>query len=105
MLVGKKGHAGTGFGQTARRTIIVHFKCGYAISSDEVVPRGAIGAPISSHDGTVSAAISITGLQPSVLRDNQSANVQLVVEAAAEVSRANGYRALDAVAARPLPPG
>lgn len=73
---------------------------GYSISSNDVVPGiAAIGAPIYSHDGTVSAAISITGLEPSVLRDNQANNVQLVIDAAAEVSRSIGYRALDTVSA------
>lgn len=66
---------------------------GYSVSTDDVVPGiGAIGAPVRGHTGDVIAAVSITGPEPSVLGSRMERNIELVLDAAARISRASGYR-------------
>jgi DNA-binding IclR family transcriptional regulator len=69
---------------------------GYSISDGDVVPgMAAIGAPVFDHRGRICASVSLSGVNPSILGDNEQRNVALVMQAAGEISRALGY----------LPPG
>jgi DNA-binding IclR family transcriptional regulator len=65
---------------------------GYALS-DQDVTLGvvSIGAPIFDHSGCVRASLSVGGLR-EVIGDNGSNVAELVVRAAAEISRSLGYR-------------
>lgn len=66
---------------------------GYAVSSDDVVPGiAAVGAPVRDHGGGVIAAISVTGPEPSVLDDQTSSTIELVLDAARRLSAASGFR-------------
>lgn len=65
---------------------------GYAISDEDVTPGvGAIGAPVFNHRGELEGAISLSGLRDRVL-DPATQNIELVLEAALDSSRALGYR-------------
>lgn len=52
---------------------------------------GAIGAPVFNHRGELEGAISLSGLRDRVL-DPATQNIELVLEAALDSSRALGYR-------------
>jgi len=78
-------------GITALLEEVLHH--GYAISDEDVtLGIGSVGAPIFGHNGTVQAALSVGGLRATVLGDGGERATELVVEGAAEVSRALGYR-------------
>jgi DNA-binding IclR family transcriptional regulator len=73
-------------------------KRGYAVSAQDVTPGVvSVGAPIFDHSGIVGASLSIGGLR-EVIGDDGSLVSELVVEGAAEVSHALGYRAVGAQA-------
>jgi len=66
---------------------------GFAISDEDVtVGIAAIGAPIRNHRGTVTAALSISGVRPAILGANRARMTGLVVDAAAAVSASLGFR-------------
>jgi len=64
---------------------------GYAVSDEDVtVGIAALGAPIFDHTGQIRAALSISGVKPAILGGEVEKLKRLVVEGAAEVSRALG---------------
>lgn len=68
---------------------------GYAVVVDELDPGAhSIAAPIRDHRGHVVAAISVAGPSHRFSEDCVARYVELVVEAAAEISGALGYAAL-----------
>jgi DNA-binding IclR family transcriptional regulator len=78
-------------GITALLEEILH--CGYAISDEDVtLGISSIGAPVFDHTGGLHAALSVGGLRSAVLGDGGERVIKLVVEGAAEVSRAMGHR-------------
>jgi len=67
-------------------------EAGYAISDEDItVGIAAIGAPIRNHSGRVSAALSISGVRPAILGENEARMVQLVVASADAVSASLGF--------------
>ena len=66
---------------------------GFAISDQDVsVGIAAVGAPIFGHDGTVVAALSVSGIRDVIL--GSSIDVpKIVINAAGKVSKSLGYRA------------
>lgn len=76
---------------------------GASISDEDRLPGMAgVGAPIRDHDDTVCAAISFSGLRPSVLGDHQAESLDLVRAAATEISaglRTQRDQALESVTA------
>lgn len=65
---------------------------GYAISVGERVSGAAsVAAPIRCSDGTVVAALNITGPMPRVTDAKLSEYLELVIQAAARISRDMGY--------------
>jgi DNA-binding IclR family transcriptional regulator len=65
---------------------------GYAISDEDVtLGIAAVGAPIFNHEGSVRAALSISGVKPAILDNHAEAMTALVVEGAREVSRSLGF--------------
>lgn len=68
-------------------------KQGYALSDQDVTPGiAALGAPVYNHRGELVAAISISGLRAQILGSDESRNVDLVLNSAAQVSEALGFR-------------
>jgi DNA-binding IclR family transcriptional regulator len=66
---------------------------GYAVSDEDVtLGISSIGAPVFDHTGAIHAALSVGGLRSAVLGDGGERVVKLVVDGAAQVSRAMGYQ-------------
>jgi DNA-binding IclR family transcriptional regulator len=64
---------------------------GYAVSDQDVtVGIAAIGAPVFDHRGRVCAAVSISGLRPAILGDDEGRIRALAVEGARRISHALG---------------
>ncbi len=64
---------------------------GYAVSDGDIrLGIASVGAPIRDHTGAVVAALSVGGLRPSILGDEQ-ATARLVLAAAARASGALGH--------------
>lgn len=67
---------------------------GYSISDeDDVLGMAAIGAPIRMYDGAVTAALSLSGPKPAILAAQEAPMIELVTDAASEISRMLGYAA------------
>lgn len=65
---------------------------GCSISDEDVVVgMAAVGAAIFDHRGEVCAAVSMSGPKPAILGDNAAASRALLLDAAADVSRALGF--------------
>jgi DNA-binding IclR family transcriptional regulator len=65
---------------------------GYAVSDEDVtIGIAAVGAPIRDYNGTVRAALSISGVRASILGDDAEAIKTLVIDGASEASRVLGY--------------
>lgn len=65
---------------------------GFSISDGDVVPGiAALGAPIFDHPDRVCAALSISGPRPLILEQNAELVQSLLVDGAAEISRALGF--------------
>ena len=65
---------------------------GCSISDEDVVlGMSAVGAPIFDHRGGVCAAISLSGPRPTILGDVEATSRRLIVDAAAQISRALGH--------------
>jgi len=65
---------------------------GYIISDGDVTPGiAALGAPIRGHKNSIDAALSVSGLREEVLGADADHVRSLVIEGAAEISRAMGY--------------
>ncbi len=65
---------------------------GYAISDeDDVLGMAAVGAPIRDHHGRVTATLSLSGLKSTVLEAETEGSVQLIRDAADEVSQTLGH--------------
>jgi len=65
---------------------------GYAISDEDVTPGiAAVGAPVFDHTGKVKAALSISGVVPTILGDRAERVIKLIVDGAKETSLALGY--------------
>ncbi|MBV9195826.1 MAG: IclR family transcriptional regulator [Solirubrobacterales bacterium] len=63
----------------------------YAISDEDVTPGVAsVGAPIFDHDGAIRASLSVGGMREPILGDGSRA-IELLLEGAAEISRALGH--------------
>ena len=60
-------------------------------NEDVVVGLAAVGSPIFDHRGEMSAALSMSGPAPALLRRNTWASCSLIRRAAMEISRAMGY--------------
>ena len=69
---------------------------GYAVSHDDVEEGvTALSVPVRDHLGTVIAALSLSGLSPHLPESERARHLGPLRDAAAEVSHAMGYRALD----------
>jgi DNA-binding IclR family transcriptional regulator len=69
-------------------------RLGYSISDEDVTPGiAAIGAPVFDYQGTIRAALSISGLRPAILGDHLQQVRDLAVVGAQDISRALGYDA------------
>lgn len=67
---------------------------GYSIANEDVVLGiSSVGAPVFDYRGSLRAAVSIAGPTPRILGDTAEENIRLVVDGAAQVSRALGYEA------------
>ena len=65
---------------------------GCSISDEDVVVgMAAVGAAVFDHRGEVCAALSMSGPKPAILGDNAAASRALLLDAAADVSRALGF--------------
>lgn len=65
---------------------------GFAVSDGDVTEGiAALGAPIFDHAGGLRAALSISGVRPTLLEANFEANRDLILAGASEISRALGY--------------
>ena len=63
------------------------------MSDEDVIPGiASIGAPIFDHAGRLRASLSMSGPRPSVLAEHQTANIKLIREAGAEISRQLGQQ-------------
>jgi DNA-binding IclR family transcriptional regulator len=66
---------------------------GFAVSDEDVIPGiASIGAPIFDHAGRLRASLSMSGPRPSVLAEHQTANIELIRHAGAEISRQLGQQ-------------
>jgi DNA-binding IclR family transcriptional regulator len=66
---------------------------GLSISDEDVTPGiAAIGAPVFDHRGHVCAALSISGVRQAIVGEHSAHVRELVLEGAAEASRALGYQ-------------
>ena len=64
----------------------------YAISDeDDVLGMAAVGAPIRDHEGRITATLSLSGPKPTVLEAETERSLELIREAADEVSRTLGH--------------
>jgi DNA-binding IclR family transcriptional regulator len=52
----------------------------------------ALGAPIFDYRGRVCAALSISGVRPAILQEDERAMLRLVVDGAHEISRTLGHQ-------------
>ncbi len=69
---------------------------GYAVAIEEhEVGLNVVGAPIFRHDGTVVAALTVSGPSFRVDRSAMPALAEATARAAGTISRKNGYHALD----------
>jgi DNA-binding IclR family transcriptional regulator len=67
---------------------------GHSIANEDLVLGiSSIGAPVFDYHGSLRAAISVAGPTPRILGDTREDNIRLVVDGAAQVSRALGYQA------------
>lgn len=67
---------------------------GVAVSDGDVTPGiAALGAPVFNHRGELEAAISISGLRGQILGLTRQRNIEVLLDAAATVSRALGREA------------
>ena len=74
---------------------------GVAISDEDVVlGMAAVGAVIRDHRGDVCAALSMSGPRPTILGEREHDTVELILEAAEDVSRALGYATSQATVTR-----
>lgn len=66
---------------------------GYATSDGDVtVGIAALGAPVFDHQAKVAAALSISGVRPSLMEDGRRERmIELISEGAAEISHALGF--------------
>ncbi|HET7052316.1 MAG TPA: IclR family transcriptional regulator [Solirubrobacterales bacterium] len=65
---------------------------GYSVSDEDVTPGiAALGAPVFDGRGKIAAALSISGVRDSILGERAERVKELVVDGAAEISRALGY--------------
>ena len=63
-------------------------KLGYSISDEDVTPGiAALGAPIFDYQGTIRAALSISGVRSAILEANTESIHELIVAAACNISR------------------
>jgi DNA-binding IclR family transcriptional regulator len=68
-------------------------RLGYSISDEDVtLGIAALGAPIFDYRGRVCAALSISGVRPAILQENERAMLRLVVDGAHEISRTLGHQ-------------
>jgi DNA-binding IclR family transcriptional regulator len=66
---------------------------GYSISDEDVTPGiAAVGAPILDHTDRVRASLSVGGIREHLFADRERA-IELVCQAAADISRALGHDA------------
>lgn len=64
---------------------------GFAVSDEDVTPGiAALGAPVFNHRGELEAAISISGLRDQILGPERRRNIEVLLSAADDVSRALG---------------
>jgi len=71
-------------------------RSGFSVSDEDVIPGiASIGAPIFDHAGRLRASLSMSGPRPSVLAEHQTANIELVLQAGAEISRQLGQQHTD----------
>jgi DNA-binding IclR family transcriptional regulator len=67
---------------------------GWAVSDEDVsLGMAAVGAPIFDHEGTICAALSMSGPRPTILGGNRDASRELITQGSMEVSRALGFAA------------
>ncbi len=65
---------------------------GYAISDeDDVLGMAAVGAPIRDHEGRITATLSLSGPKSTVLEAETEGSVELIRDAADEVSQTLGH--------------
>ena len=88
-------HAFTPKTPATREAIIAELEAtrerGYAISDEDVTPGiAALGAPVFDHHGRVRAGLSLGGMR-DVLFGHESRALEMLLDGAAEVSRALGY--------------
>ncbi len=75
-----------------RRALQETRQLGYAVSDEDVtIGIAALGAPIFDHTNRVRAALSISGVKPAILGSNLERMAELIVSAAADISRLLGY--------------
>jgi DNA-binding IclR family transcriptional regulator len=68
-------------------------RLGYSVSDEDVtIGIAALGAPILDYRGRVCAALSISGVRPAILQENERAMLRLVVDGAHEISRTLGHQ-------------
>jgi DNA-binding IclR family transcriptional regulator len=74
-----------------RHELRVVLERGYAVSDGDIrLGIASVGAAVRDHTGDVVAALSVGGLRPSILGDEE-ATARLVVEGAVRVSRSLGF--------------
>lgn len=62
-------------------------RSGFSVSDEDVIPGiASIGAPIFDYAGRLRASLSMSGPRPSVLGEHQTANIELIRQAGAEIS-------------------
>ncbi len=65
---------------------------GYTMSDEEtVLGMATLSAPVLNFRGEVCASLAVSGPKPAIMADKLNTNVQLLLQAAAETSRAMGY--------------
>jgi DNA-binding IclR family transcriptional regulator len=88
----------TAQGQADRKAVLKDIEGtrdrGYSISDEDVViGMASIGAPIYNHRGEATAAMSVSGVRPSVLDGNEKRVANALLEEAHNVSAALGFEA------------
>jgi DNA-binding IclR family transcriptional regulator len=67
---------------------------GWAVSDEDVtLGMAAVGAPIFDHEGTIRAALSMSGPRPTILGESRDASRELITQGSMEISRALGFTA------------
>lgn len=78
--------------ELVRQSLIADRQNGVAISDEDVtLGVASIGAPVLDRNGQVCAAISISGVRPSILGADRARKEELVRTAAGEISQTLGY--------------